>query len=400
MTVSTAIVIVLLGGWFSGKIFTKIKLPTVLGMVVYGIIIGYFWRNEVPKVIWDIEPFLKSFALIVILLRAGLGISKKTLQKAGITALLMTFIPCVIEGISLTVTFHLLFQFNWYVSGLTGFMLSAASPAVIVPSMLELKRNGYGNKNEVPTIILAGASADDVFAITFFSIFLGLSISNNPNITKTLLSIPFSIILGIIPGIIIGFLLVSYFKKHHKNIRATEKTLVLLTITMLLVQVGDWIQSAALLGVMTIGFIVLEKSEKIAHELSLKLSKIWIFAEIILFVLIGLSVDLKIAFSSGLKGLLAIFIGLIFRSLGVLIATSFSSLNVKERLFCMISYIPKATVQAALGSVALNNGINEGKIILAIAVSSIIFTAPIGLIGIKMSGNKLLNLDLPETEEF
>jgi len=401
MSLNVLVVIILLGGWFSGKLFNKIKLPSILCMVVFGIISGYFLKTSAPDVLWKIEPFLKSFALIVILLRAGLGISKKTLEKAGVTAILMTVVPCIFEGIGLTFTFHLLFNFDWAVSGLTAFMLSAVSPAVIVPSMLDLKSKGYGEENEVPTIILAGAAADDVIAITFFSVFLSLATAAQVNILQSILSIPVSIIIGVIPGAIIGILLTNYFKKKHEHIEGTEKTLILLTISMMLVQIGDWTHSAALLGVMTIGFILLEKAEPIAHELSHKVSKIWVFAEIILFVLIGFSVDINVAMDAGLKGILAISIGLLFRSLGVIVATSFSKMSINEKIFCVIAYIPKATVQAALGSVALANGIKEGKIILAIAVLSIIFTAPIGMIGIKLTGKKLLDIDFPagETED-
>lgn len=400
MTLNIIIVVILLGGWIFGKIFNSLKLPSVLGMVIYGILVSAFFSPYFPDTLKKLEPSLKSIALIVILLRAGLGISKQNLKKTGLTSLLMAFIPCIIEGAALTVLLHLIFNFSWQVSGLTAFMLAAVSPAVIVPSMLDLKSSGYGKRNEVPTIVLAGASVDDVFAITIFSVFLRLSTSNSVSIGKAVLSIPISIVLGIVPGVIIGFLLVYYFNRKKGKIRATEKILILLTITILSVQIGNWLHSAALLGVMTIGFIILEKSENVAHQLANKLSKVWIFAEIVLFVLIGLSVDIKVAFNAGFKGILIISIGLIFRSLGVLIATAFSKLNVKEKIFCVIAYLPKATVQAALGSVALHNGIKEGEIILAIAVLSIIFTAPIGLIGIKLFGHRLLDFDFPKKEKI
>ena len=392
LTLPVLTVLILLGGWFFGRLFDRIKLPGVLGMVLFGIGIGFFLREKAPAVLWEIEPFLKSFALIVILLRAGLGISKETLKKAGITALLMAFVPCLLEGTALVFGFHYFFHFTWPVAGLTGFMLSAVSPAVIVPSMLDLKSRGYGQNKEVPTIVLAGASADDVIAITFFSLFLGLSETGQVNLLKTALSIPLSIIGGILPGIALGFILVLYFRKHHEKVRATEKVLILLTAAMLLVEAGNWFHLAALLGVMTVGFVLLEKAEVVAHELSGKLSRIWVFAQIILFVLIGFSVDLDVAFQAGLKGLL-IIAGLVFRSAGVLIATAFSDLNRKERLFCVIAYIPKATVQAALGGVALSRGMAEGPVILAIAVLSIIFTAPLGLLGIRLGAPKLLEIN-------
>lgn len=394
MSLNFLIALVLLGGWLFSRLFHLLKLPNVLGMVIFGILLGTYAGNRIPESLWEIEPLLKSMALIVILLRAGLGLSKATLQKAGITALLMAFVPCIFEGSALTLLFRILFGFSWSVSGLTAFMLAAVSPAVIVPSMLDLKERGFGKKNEVPTIVLAGASADDVFAITLYSVFLGLATSGPVDLMKTLLSIPLAIILGVVPGVILGWLLVLYFRRHHERIRATEKTLILLTGAMLLVQLGDRTHGAALLGVMTIGFILLEGAEHVAHELAGKMKKVWIFAEIVLFVLIGLSVDVPTALAAGGRGLLVITLGLMARSAGVLVATFRSRLSWKERGFCVIAYIPKATVQAALGSVALQNGIAEGETILAVAVLSIIFTAPLGLVGIKVFGKKLLDLEL------
>ena len=379
--------IILGGGWIFSKIFGKIKLPAILGMVVFGIICSLTIKQYTPGFLWEVAPFLKSFALVVILLRAGLGIRRDVLNKVGITALLMSFVPCLIEGFGLMFLFKVFFNFSWSVSGLTGFMLAAVSPAVIVPSMLNLKLQGH---SEVPTIIMAGASIDDVFAITFFSVFLGLSQNSNVSIIKAVLSVPVSIIIGVVSGVIVGLLLMYFFKKNHKKIRATEKALILLVFATLLVQVGDLYHFAALLGVMTVGFILLEYHEEVAHELALKYSKIWIFAEIILFVLIGYSLDIKIALEAGLKGLLVIILGLVARSIGVLIATAFSKLDFKERLFCVIAYLPKATVQAALGGVALSYGLPEGNIILAIAVVAILFTAPIGLFGINIFSPILL----------
>lgn len=393
------VVLVLLGGWLFSRLFLKIGLPSVLGMVVWGICIGFLWREHIPPILFQLEPYLKSFALIVILLRAGLGINLKNLQKAGLAAGLMTFVPCIIEGTVLLILFHFLFDFSWAVAGLTGFMLAAVSPAVIVPSMLNLKESGYGKKNEVPTIILAGASADDVFAITIFTVFMQLSTTGDVALGKVLLGIPVSLVTGIVPGIIIGFALLWFFRKKYTSIRATEKALILLMVAIVLVQIGDWVHSAALLGVMTIGFILLEKEAVVAHELAGKLSKVWVVAEIILFVLIGISVNPKVAWSAGLRGIIVISIGLFFRSLGVWVATMWSNLSIKERVFCMVAYIPKATVQAALGSVALANGIAEGSTILAVAVLSIVFTAPLGLIGIKYTGKRLLSASFSGAEE-
>jgi len=396
MNLNIIFVIILLGGWCFGKLAEKLKLPAVLGMVILGICCSVVFKTNTPQTLWDTAGFLRSFALIVILLRAGLGISKRTLQKASLTAILMGFCPCIIEAAALTFAFHYVFGFDYIISALTAFLLSAVSPAVVVPSMLELKDEGYGHKKAVPTVVLAGASLDDVFVITFFSVFVSLAATGQVDIARAALSVPLSIIVGILSGVIVGLSLTYYFKKHHENIRATEKALVLLACGALLVDIGNKYHFAALLSIMTIGFILLEKAEPIAHELAGKFAKIWIFAEIILFVLIGYSIDIPTAFSVGLKGLAVISVGLVFRSAGVLIATAFSDFTMKERLFCIIAYWPKATVQAALGGVALSKSIANGETILAIAVLSIIFTAPLGLIGIRLFGKKLLEADVPQ----
>ena len=383
--------IVLFGGWLAGKLTTMIKLPAVLGMVLVGIITRYFLGDQLPASLPESSAFLKSLALIIILLKAGLGISRATLQKAGLAAALMTFIPCIAEGAALTVTLHYLFGFDYIIAGLTAFMLAAVSPAVVVPSMLELKSEGYGRKNEVPTVILAGASVDDVLAITLFSLCLGLATSGGTHITSALISIPVSIIAGLVPGIIAGLGLAWLF--NRVILSSNEKVLILLTLAVGMVELGKMIESAALLGVMGTGFILLERSESSASYLADSFGKLWYFAQILLFVLIGLSVNVEVALDAGLKGLFAIILGLVFRSLGVLLATQFSRLTFKERLFCVIGYLPKATVQAALGGVALSAGIPEGEQILALAVLAIVFTAPLGLIGINLFGRKLLTKD-------
>jgi NhaP-type Na+/H+ or K+/H+ antiporter len=282
-------------------------------------------------------------------------------------------------------------------------MLAAVSPAVVVPSMLELKQRGFGSRNGVVTIVLAGASVDDVVAITLFTLFLGFALPGAGGgvsgigaagagaVFEALAVIPLSIIGGLGVGLMIGWGLSWYFARHHERIRATEKTLVLLSVAILLVQVGEWIHIGTLLGVMTMGFVLLERNERAAHELAAKLGKIWVFAQIILFVLIGMSVDPILALQAGPKALALLAGGLLFRSAGVLLSTMGSPLSWGERFFCVIAYLPKATVQAALGGVALARGVPEGGVILAIAVLSIIVTAPIGLLGIRSAAPRLLH---------
>ncbi len=228
MSLNGVILLILVGGYAAGKLFSALRLPSVLGMTLWGIGISLFFRDAYPPVLDELSSFLRSTALIIILLRAGLGIHKKTLQKVGKTALLMAFVPCLFEGLALTGLFYWLTPFDLLTSGLTGFLLAAVSPAVVVPSMLELKENGLGRQNDVPTIILAGASLDDIFSITIFLVFLNLLRGESVSAAHAVLSIPVSAILGIIPGIVLGLILARYFNAHYEKVRATEKTLLLL----------------------------------------------------------------------------------------------------------------------------------------------------------------------------
>lgn len=401
MNIQVTAILILLGGWLAGRLFKACKLPPIMGMVLYGVVLSSTLKDVYPL---NSAPFLKSMALIIILVRAGLGISKATLQKIGFRAILLSVVPCLFEATSLILLAHYGFGYAWAIAGMTAFMLSAVSPAVIVPSMLAMKVKGMGKKNEVPTLILAGASVDDVIAITCFSLFLSLAIGteNTSSIEQSIEAMSnffifwqiFSIILsiagGIIGGILCGFALVWFFKCTKLKINTTEATLVLVMMSVLLVQIGGMLHIAALLGVMTVGFVLLEKAEELAHKVAKKLSHIWIIAEIILFVLIGMAVDIPTALQAGLKGLMLIAVGLTARSIGVVFSLAGSQLNWRERLFCVIAYLPKATVQAALGSIALENGLAEGNEILSFAVLAIIVTAPLGLLGINISGKYLL----------
>jgi NhaP-type Na+/H+ or K+/H+ antiporter len=392
MNISTVMILILLGGWLFSRLFKMIGLPPILGMVVFGVLGSVFLTQWVPPILWELTASLKSFALIVILLRAGLGISKGIMGKAGKTALFMAFIPCLLEALALIPALHYIFPLDWIQSAMTAFMISAVSPAVIVPSMLNLIEQGYGKKREVPSIVLAGASLDDIVAITLFSSFLAILTKTQQGWGRTIIELPLSVLGGVALGLVAGFMLVHFLKAYHEKIRATEKSLILLTLGMLMVQVGELLHIASLLCVMTIGFVILLKAEPIAHELSKKFAKLWIFAEIILFVLIGLSLDISVALDAGLRGLLVISWGLIFRMIGVFISTLGSDLNPRERLFCALAYLPKATVQAALGGVALSLGLPNGQLILALAVLSIVFTAPLGLFAIRIFGPKLLDV--------
>ena len=393
MAMSLAIIIIL--GLMSNKLFEKLKLPGLLGMLILGVLLGPYGINIISADILRISPDLRKIALIIILLRAGLGIKKDTLNKVGVPALKMSCIPGIFEGISIMFIASYVLGITKVEAGMLGFIIAAVSPAVVVPPMLNFISRGKGEKKGIPTIILAGASIDDVFAITIFSTFLGLYGGKNVNIPMKILDIPISIFIGIAIGVIAGILLVAIFKKYH--MRDTKKTLIIIAAAIMLTGIEDAFKNivpiASLLGVMTIGFILLEKYAKVANRMSLKLNKVWVIAEILLFVLVGAQVNIYVAFSSGVLGLIIIAGGLVARSIGVLVSLMGTDLNAKERLFCVISYIPKATVQAAMGAVPLAAGVKSGELILAIAVLSIFVTAPLGAIGIKVAGEKLLPYD-------
>lgn len=391
MVLSLAIIITL--GLIFNKLFKSIKLPGLLGMLILGIIVGPNMLNLISKEILTISPDLRKIALIVILLRAGLGINRSTLKKVGKTALKMSFLPCVIEGFTIAFVGRYILNISFIEAGMLGFIIAAVSPAVVVPQMLELINKGKGKENGVPTIILAASSIDDVFAITIFSTFLGLYGGSNISILGKLLSIPISILLGGGIGILTALLLIGIFKKFH--LRDTEKTLIILASGMFLTSLEDIFKNivpiASLLGVMVVGFALLDKYPKVANRISEKFNKVWVFAEILLFVLVGAQVDVKVIVHSGLLGLLVLFIGLVARSIGVYISLMGSNLNLKEKIFCIISFMPKATVQAAMGAVPLASGVASGNLILAIAVLSIVVTAPLGAVGIKYFGYKWIS---------
>ena len=391
MAISLAIILLL--GLISSKVFEKIKLPGLLGMLILGVILGPYALNWIHIDMINISEDLRGIALIIILLRAGFGIDKEDLKKVGTTALKMSCIPGLIEGLFIALASVRFLDFTFAQGGILGFVIAAVSPAVVVPSMLKLIENNIGTEKGIPTLILAGASIDDVFAITMFSAFLGLYSGNHINIGTQLLNIPISIILGIIIGLITGFLLIRIFNRYH--MRDTKKVLLILAFSILLNGLESVLktklQIASLLGVMTIGFIIIEKLPDVGEILSRKFNRIWVFAEILLFVLVGAQVNINIAVNAGKIGAIIILIGLIGRSIGVMISLLGTDYNWKERLFCVIAYIPKATVQAAMGAVPLSLGVESGDIILAISVLSILITAPLGAIGINVFAKSLLD---------
>lgn len=391
MATSLGIITVL--GLLSKALFKKMKLPGLLGMILVGVVLGPYGFNIISEEMMIVSADFRKIALIVILLRAGFGISREDLNKVGIKALKLSTIPLVLEGLLIAYLSIELFDFTFIQGGILGFIIAAVSPAVIVPSMLEFVDRGLGKEKAVPALILAGASVDDVVAITIFSAFLGIYGGSNINIGIKILSIPLSIALGILLGIVLAIILVKIFKRFH--IRDTKKVLYIIGGSILLIGFEDLLKPkvdvAGLLGVMAIGFIILQIMPNVGKRMSIKLNKIWVFAEILLFVLVGAQVNVALALHAGWKGIILIFLGLAARSIGVFISLLGSNLNRKEKLFCVISYIPKATVQAAIGAIPLSLGVESGDLILSLAVLSIVITAPIGAILINLTGDMLLS---------
>ena len=393
--VAFSVAIIILLGLLSSKIFKKVKLPGLLGMLFLGIIIGPYGFNLIDNAILNISGDLRAIALIIILLRAGFGIHMEGLRKVGMSAVKMSFIPDLMEGLTVMFVSCYLMGFSLIDAGMLGFIIAAASPAVIVPQMLSFIKRRMGTRKEIPLIILTGASVDNVLSITLFSIFAGMYGSQHVNYLITFLSIPLQFALGILFGLITAIILIFIFQRF--KIRNTEKTLVILASAILLKNLGDVLSSilpiAALIGVMVIGFVILEKMPELGMEISSKLDKIWIFAEILLFVLVGAQVNIQLAASFAVVGLVIILIGLTARSAGVYLSLMGSKLNLKEKIFCIIAYTPKATVQAAIGAIPLSMGVASGQEILAIAVIAILFTAPLGAWGVNWYGEKVLKPD-------
>lgn len=393
----TSLALIFLIGMSLGSLFKKMKLPSLLGMLITGIILGPYALNWLDPSILSISTDLRQIALIIILTRAGLALDVKDLMKVGRPAILMCFIPACFEITGMILLAPRLLGISILDAAIMGAVVAAVSPAVIVPKMLYLMENKYGTNKSIPQMIMAGASVDDVFVIVLFTSFLGLAQGGE----LSLLSfgqIPISIVSGLIAGILLGILLTLFFQKIH--LRDSAKVIVLLSVSFLLVALGHALEGlvpfSGLLAVMSMGTALQKKDPKLAVRMSSKFSKLWVGSEIILFVLVGATVDLNYAMASGVAAILVIFGVLIFRMAGVFCCMIKTKLSVRERLFCMIAYIPKATVQAAIGSIPLAVGLPSGPIILTVAVLAILITAPLGAFGIDMTYKKFLTQTLPE----
>jgi NhaP-type Na+/H+ or K+/H+ antiporter len=393
--VATSLALIILLGLLLDHLFQKLRLPGLVGMLLAGIILGPYALDLISMELLDVSTDFRLIALIVILLRAGLQTKRDTLHKVGKTALLMSTVPAIAEGIAITLIAPALLGISTLEAAILGAILAAVSPAVVVPFMIRFIEERRGTKKGIPTMVLAASSVDDVFVIVIFSALVGTYTGTVGSIYMKILEVPISIALGIAVGTIAGFIIYKIFITYKP--RATKKALILIGAAVLLTWVEEEIKSivpmSALLGVMTIGFILLEKSEKMAHQVSKKLSKAWVLAEILLFVLVGAQVNIHVAWQAGAVGLAVIAVGLMARSIGTWISVGGAGFNTGEKIFCVIAYIPKATVQAAIGAIPLTMGIPAGEIILAVAVLSIVVTAPLGAIGIEISGKKYLSVE-------
>lgn len=387
MKESFALIIVF--GLIGLKISEKFKIPGLLGMLLVGILIGPSCLNLLDLSIISISNDLRLMSLIIILLRAGLGVDKKGLKEIGRPALMLSFLPGLIEGLIIGLGSIKLLGFTFIQGLILGFILAAVSPAVVVPAMIDLIEKGLGKDKNIPTMILSAASMDDVFAISMFTSFMVLYKDSSVNVLKEIFNIPISIGLGLAIGLLIGIILYRIFNFFKLNIN--EKVLVIFAISILFTYLEKKISVASLIGVMVIGFYIANKDKDLGRDLSRAFNNIWTLGQILLFVLIGASVDISSLSGNLGLGTLLIFTGLIGRSLGVYLCLLGTDLNLREKMFCIIAYIPKATVQAAIGALPLSSGVTGGEIILSISVLSILITAPLGSILINKTANILLD---------
>ena len=387
-----SISLILIVGMSMGWLCQKIKLPSLLGMLVTGIVLGPYVLNLLDENILGISAELRKIALIIILTRAGLGLDLSGLKKIGRPAVLMCFVPASFEVIGMILLAPKLMGLSVLEAAIMGAVLAAVSPAVVVPRMVKLMDEGYGVKEGIPQLILAGASVDDVYVIVLFSTFVGMMQGEGASVID-FINIPVSIFLGIAIGLLFGTLLAYYFKKVH--IRDTSKVLIILSISFLLVVIEDNLTTSitfsALIAIMFIGIGLQRKREEIAKRISVKYGKLWVAAEVFLFVLVGATVNIGYLGKVGMKALVVIIGALALRMFGVFVCLLGTSLKRKERLFAMMAYTPKATVQAAIGGIPLSLGFACGDTVLTVAVLAIVLTAPLGAFAIDLSYKKLLN---------
>ena len=386
-----SIALILLVGMSMGWICRKIKLPGLLGMLITGIVLGPYVLNMLDIKLLGISADLRKIALIIILTRAGLGLDLTSLKKIGRPAVLMCFVPATFELAGMLLLAPRLMGMSLLEAAVMGAVLAAVSPAVVVPRMVKLMEEGYGVKEGIPQLILAGASVDDVYVIVLFSTFSGMMQGEGASVIR-FVNIPVSIILGMIIGLTIGVLLAFYFQKVH--IRDTAKVLIILGISFLLAAAEDSLTTpvtfSALIAIMFIGVGLQRKREAVAKRLAVKYGKLWVAAEVFLFVLVGATVNIGYLGRVGVRALLMIAGALLFRMAGVWVCLLGTGLKTGEKAFTMLAYTPKATVQAAIGGIPLALGFACGDTVLTVAVLAIVLTAPLGAFAIDLSYRKLL----------
>lgn len=386
-----SIALIMLIGMSAGWVCRKVKLPGLIGMLFTGIILGPYVLNMLDSSILLVSADIRKIALVIILTRAGLTLNLEDLKKVGRPAFLMCFVPATFEMIGMIILSPRLLDVSLIEAAVIGAVVAAVSPAVVVPEMIKLMEEGYGTKQGIPQLILAGASVDDVYVIVMFTAFTSLAQGSNVSV-MSFVNIPVSIIFGIIIGIIIGKALAVVWKKVH--IRDTVKAAIFLSVALLLVGVEASLNTpitfASLISVMFIGIALKKDRPEVAFRLSQKYNKMWVWAEVMLFVLVGATVDIGYVAYAGVSAIVIIIGPLIFRMAGVALCMAGTKLKLKERAFCMLAYTPKATVQAAIGGVPLSMGLACGNTVLTVAVLAIIITAPLGAFAIDMTYRKLL----------
>lgn len=387
-----SITLILFAGMFLGFLCKKIKLPGLLGMMLAGILLGPHVLNVIDGSILGISAEIRKIALIIILIRAGLKLSFDDLKKVGRPAVLMCFLPAAFEVLGMILFAPYFLGITTLEAAILGAVIGAVSPAVIVPRMIKLIDEGYGTDKGIPQMILAGASVDDVFVIVLFTTFTSLAQGEQVSVTS-FINIPISIVTGIAVGLLAGYVLVTFFQ--HMHIRDSVKVLIVLGTSFALTFVEDeWggiIPFASLIAVMALGLMIKKRKQELAVRLSIKFDKLWIPAEIFLFVLVGASVAIDSLKTAGLSAVLLILCVLVFRMLGVGICLVRTPFCIKERFFCMLAYTPKATVQAAIGGLPLAMGLSCGDIVLTVSVIAIMITAPLGALAIDVTYQRWLS---------
>lgn len=398
----TSLALVFLLGLAAAALCSRIGLPRIIGMLLAGILIGPYVLNWLDDSILSISSDLRQMALIIILIKAGLSLDLSDLKRVGRPAVMMACVPASCEILAFFLLAPHILGINRIEAAVMGAVLGAVSPAVVVPRMVQLMEEKRGTGQGIPQMILAGASCDDIYVIVLFSTFVGMAQGGSANMMD-FVNIPISIVLGVVLGAAVGLLLYLFLEtayRHGCYVRNSTKVILILGLSFLLMAVETWLKGivsvSGLLAVMSMACVLkIKSSEKVTKRLSAKFGKLWIAAEAILFVLVGAAVDIRCAVQAGAAAVLMIALALVFRAVGVSICMLGTGLNRKERLFCVIAYLPKATVQAAIGSVPLSMGLPCGQLVLSVAVLAILITAPLGAIGIDRTAGRLLVQESP-----